>query len=200
MYCLQKSLCCSPNSHLKTVALSGMSASSQIARRLSPSAMRLQIESPSSVVNNDGRPAGRFRGFMGLDQFGKGAHLPPYYARRLCGARVRPQSVPSPSPDPGPNRDSSPELRLGSAQCTREAAGGDRKRVVRGGGALSGIARGGVVHRGLRGWQVHAGLSTRSICAQPWKRPASSPENGSGGGSAEAAGNCCKNDSRVTLN
>jgi hypothetical protein len=36
-------------------------------------------------------------------------------------------------------RDSSHEVRLGSTQCTRETASGDRKRVVRGGGALSGI-------------------------------------------------------------
>jgi hypothetical protein len=83
LYWLRKSLCCSANSHLKTVALSRMSASSQIARRLSPSAMRLQIASPSSVVNNDGRPTGHFRGFMGLDQFDRGAQLAPYYARRL---------------------------------------------------------------------------------------------------------------------
>jgi hypothetical protein len=131
MYFLRKSLFPSADSHLKTVALSGISASSQIARRLSPSAMRLQIESPSSVVNNDGCQTGRFRGFMGLDQFDRGAHLAPYYARRLCGARVRPRST--------SNRDSSPELRLGSAQCTRETASGDRKRVVRGGGALSGM-------------------------------------------------------------
>jgi hypothetical protein len=34
---------------------------------------------------------------------------------------------------------SSPELRFGLAQCTRETASGDRKRVVRGGGALSGM-------------------------------------------------------------
>ena len=37
--------------------------------------MRLQIESPSSVVNNDGRPIERFRGFMGLDQFDRGLTL-----------------------------------------------------------------------------------------------------------------------------
>src|SRR5271154_7106216 len=45
------------------------------------------------------------------------------------------------SPVPGPGRigDSSHEVRLGSTQCTRETASGDRKRVVRGGGALSGI-------------------------------------------------------------
>src|SRR6202035_3077551 len=77
MYWLRKSLCCSADSHLKTVALSGMSASSQIARRLSPSAMRLQISSPSSVVNNDGRPAGRFRDFMGLYQVVKSPTLLP---------------------------------------------------------------------------------------------------------------------------
>src|SRR5277367_6739418 len=92
MYWLRKSLFPSADSHLKTVALSGMSASSQIARRLSPSAMRLQISSPSSVVNNDGRPIGRFRGFMGLDQLVRGAHLAPYYARRAFSARVRPRS------------------------------------------------------------------------------------------------------------
>src|SRR5271170_459478 len=74
---MQKSLCCSANSHLKTVALSGISGSSQIDRRLSPSAMRLQIALPSSVVNRDGCPKGRFRSFMGLDQFDKGAHLAP---------------------------------------------------------------------------------------------------------------------------
>jgi hypothetical protein len=51
--------------------------------------MRLQISSPSSVVNNDRRPIGRFPGVMGLDQFDRGAHLATYYARRLCGARVR---------------------------------------------------------------------------------------------------------------
>src|SRR5271163_4408367 len=83
--------------------------------------MRLQIASPSSVVNNDGRPTGRFRGFMGLDQFDRGAHLPPYYARRLYGARVRPRSK--------SNRDSSPELRLGSTQCTRERANGEKGMI-----------------------------------------------------------------------
>src|SRR5271170_937616 len=92
MYWLRKSLFPSADSHLKTVALSGISTSAQIARRLSPSAMRLQIASPSSVVNNDGCPTGRLGGFMGLDQFDRGAHLAPYYARRLCGARVSPRS------------------------------------------------------------------------------------------------------------
>jgi hypothetical protein len=53
------------------------------------------------------------------------------YARRPCGATVRARSR--------SNRDSSHEVRLGSTQCTRETASGDRKRVVRGGGALSGI-------------------------------------------------------------
>src|SRR5277367_4016775 len=133
MYWLRKSLFPSADSHLKTVALSGISTSAQIARRLSPSAMRLQIASPSSVVNNDGRPIGCFSCSIGLNthQFDRGAHLAPYYARRLCGARVHPQSR--------SNRDSSHEVRLGSTQCTRETASGDRKRVVPGGGALSGI-------------------------------------------------------------
>src|SRR5277367_4291042 len=131
MYWLRKSLFPSADSHLKTVALSGISTSAQIARRFSLSAMRLQISSPSSVVNNDGRPIGRFRGSMGLDQFVRRAHLGPYYASRACGARVRPRSR--------SNRDSSPEVRFGSAQCTRETASGDRTRVVRGDGALSGM-------------------------------------------------------------
>src|SRR5271168_2284811 len=136
MYWLRKSLFPSADSHLKTVALSGISTSAQIARRLSPSAMRLQIASPSSVVNNDGRPIGRFRGVMVLDQFDRRAHLATYYARRLCGARVRPRSV---RPRSRSNRGCNHELRLGSIQCKRETASGDRKRVVRGGGALSGI-------------------------------------------------------------
>jgi hypothetical protein len=99
------------------VALSGISTSAQIARRLSPSAMRLQISSPSSVANNDGRPIGRFRGFMGLDQFVSGALLASYYARRAFGARVRPGSR--------SNRYSSHELRLACAPFARRGRGPD---------------------------------------------------------------------------
>src|SRR5271169_717172 len=55
--------------------------------------------------------------------------------RTMLAARVAQES----RPRSRSNRDSSHEVRLGSTQCTRETASGDRKRVVRGGGALSGI-------------------------------------------------------------
>jgi hypothetical protein len=103
-----------------------MSASSQIARRLSPSAMRLQIASPSSVLNNDGRPIGRFGGFMGLDQFDRGAHLALYYASRPCSARVRPDpgQIGIPAPSFGsvrPNARAKPRAATGSGWCAAAA-------------------------------------------------------------------------------
>jgi hypothetical protein len=90
-----------------------------------------------------------------LDQFVRGAHLASYYASRLCGARVRPRSR--------SNRDSSPELRLGTAQCTRETASGDRTRVVRGGGALSGMLPRSVACSPRRGFQAAAKIGKHFV-------------------------------------